>query len=165
VRSRIVILVCFLPLIGLVGGCSYFFGGGLEYTHWEPALSPDGRLLAYESVIDENVELFLRDLGTDTLRRLTENEYPDWSPTWSPTGDRIAFVSSRDDNYDIYVLTISDLSVERLTTDAGDDINPDWGVDGLIYFNSNRSGAWEIYTIDPIGRSLVKLTQVAGPSD
>lgn len=163
-KARVVILVVSLLAVGFVSGCSFFGGDEPDYTHWEPALSPDGGRLVYESPTDESLELFLRDLETGEERRLTRNEHPDWSPTWAPTGDQVAFASSRDKNVDIYVLNLADLSVERLTTHEDDDINPDWGIDGRIYFNSNRSGVWEVYAIDPIDRSLVKITQVAEPA-
>lgn len=164
-RTRVALFVVGLLPFVLVSGCTFFGGDEPDYTHWEPALSPDGRTLAYESPIDDNLELFARNLETEEVRRLTHNEFPDWSPTWSPAGDRITFSSSRDDNVDIYVLDLDDLAAERLTTHEGDDINPDWGIDGRIYFNSNRSGAWEIYAIDPIDKTLVKITQVAEPAD
>ena len=163
-KPRISILFVGLLLVGFVSGCTFFGGDEPDYTHWEPVLSPDGRSLVYESPTEESLELFLRDLETNEERQLTQNEHPDWSPTWAPTGDRIAFASSRNENVDIYVLDLEDLSVVRLTTHEGDDINPDWGIDGRIYFNSNRSDAWEIYAIDPDGESLVKITQVAEPS-
>ena len=156
-RGVYVWVFALLTLLTL-GGCSFLGGDEPDYTHWEPALSPDGLTIAYESPVGKNLELFTRDLQTDEIRRLTDNDSPDWSPTWSPAGDRIAFVSSREDNVDLYILHLVDLSVERLTTHESADINPDWGVDGLIYFNSDRSGAWEIYTIDPTEKRLTKIT-------
>jgi len=164
-KARFAVFAISLILVGLVSGCTFFGGDEPDYTHWEPALSPDGRAIAYESATEDSLELFIRDLEGGEARRLTQDEHPNWSPTWAPTGDHIAFSSSRDDNVDIYVLDVEDLSVERLTTHEDDDINPDWGIDGLIYFNSNRSGAWEIYSIDPIEGSLRKITQVVEPSD
>ena len=77
------------------------------------------------------------------------------------TARRIAFASIVDKNADIYVLDLDTLEKTRLTTDEGDDINPDWGIDGLIYFNSNRSDAWEIYSIGPEGGRLIKITETA----
>jgi len=165
VKARIAMFMLGLVLIGLAAGCSFFGGDEPEYTHWEPALSPDGTLLAYESPAgEESLELYAHDLETGEERRLTQDEHPNWSPSWSPNGTRIAFASSRNDNVDIYVLTLDDLSIERLTTHENDDINPSWGIDGRVYFNSNRSGAWEIYAIAPGEGSLVKITQVAVPA-
>ena len=163
VKARTVSLAAGLILVGLLSGCAFFGGEEIDYTHWEPALSPDGSALAYESPTEDGLELFLRDLDTGETRRLTHDEYPNWSPTWAPAGDRVAFASSRNDNVDIYVVSVEDSSVVRLTTHEDDDINPDWGVDGLVYFNSNRSGAWEVYSIDPIEGSLRKITQVVEP--
>ncbi len=160
-NARIVGLAAGAVLLAALAGCTFFGGGEEEYTHWEPALSPDGRLLAYESPAGDSLELFVRDLQSEEVQRLTTNEHPDWSPTWSPNADRLAFASSRDDNVDIYVIDLADLDVVRLTTHEDDDINPNWGSDGLVYFNSNRSGAWEVYTIDPTDKTLVKITQVS----
>jgi len=164
VKVRIVLFLMGLSALALVSGCSFFGGDEPDYTHWEPALSPDGRSVAYESPTEESLELFLRDLDSGDQRRLTQNESPDWSPTWAPTGDRLAFASSRDENVDIYVIHLDDLRVERLTTHEKDDINPDWGADGRVYFNSNRSGVWEIYAIDPVDFTLIKITQVVDSS-
>ncbi len=153
-----------LLLLCFVSGCGFFGGDEPDYTHWEPALSPDGRSLAYESPTDDSLELYIRDLETGEERQLTRNEDPDWSPTWAPAGDRLAFASSRNENVDIYLIDLDTLTVTRLTTHEKDDINPDWGTDGRIYFNSNRSDAWEIYAIDPSDGSLMKITQVTEPS-
>ena len=143
-----------------ISGCGFFGGDETEYTYWEPALSPDGTTIVYESTTESSLELFALDLGTNTERQLTVNEHADWSPTWSPDGTRIAFASSRDKNVDIHMLDLASLEAVRLTTHEADDINPDWGIDGVIYFNSNRSDTWEAYTVDPDTLVLRKLTSL-----
>ena len=157
-----------LPMAGMVvglcllaiAGCGYFGGDEVEYTYWEPALSPDGNMLVYESTGESSLELFTLDLSTDIERQLTNDENPDWSPTWSPDGTHIAFTSSRDENVDIYTLNLANLELVRLTTHEADDINSSWGIDGIIYFNSNRTDTWEIYTIHPETLILRKLTSL-----
>ena len=148
-----------LPLLVILSGCSFFGQEEVSYTNWEPQLSPDGTTLVYESPVDGSLELFTLDLATDVTRQLTDDEVEDWSPVWSPDGTKIVFASIVDKNADIYVLDLETLEKTRLTTDEADDINPDWGTNGLIYFNSNRSDAWEIYSIDPESRRLVKITE------
>lgn len=159
VRRSLWLAVGSLIVAGALGGCSFFGDSGPEFTNWEPELSPDGTTLVYESYVNETLELFTRNLESGQERRLTENEVEDWSPSWSPEGDRIAFTSLRDENNDIYVLVLETGEAHRLTTHEKDDINPSWGIDGRIYFNSNRSEAWEIYAIDPNGSNLVKITE------
>ena len=157
-RLQPVSIVGVTSLLLMLAGCSFFGGEEAEYTFWEPALSPDGRILVYESNSESSLELFTLELETRAERRLTDNEYADWSPAWSPDGGRIALASSRDKNVDIYVIDVASLEVVRITSHESDDINPHWGSDGLIYFNSNRSDTWEVYSMDPATLNLTKLT-------
>jgi len=160
-KKRWIIVASFVGLLLLVAAARGFFSSSdPEYTYWEPALSPDGSMLVYESTAESSLELFTLDLNTQMETQLTNNEFADWSPVWSPLGNQIAFASSRDNNVDIYVLDLGSLETLRLTTDFGDDINPSWGVDGSIYFNSNRSDTWEAYAIDPESLVLRKLTSL-----
>jgi Tol biopolymer transport system component len=145
----------------LVGGCSFPGEKEPALTNWEPALSPDGSRLVFETAVNRHLDLFVRDLETGATVRLTQNEDEDWSPTWSPDATRIAFASNRDKNNDIYVLDLATQAVVRLTADAGDDINPTWGNDNRVYFNSNRSGVWEIYSVGPDGTDLTKVTETS----
>lgn len=159
VQRRVWLIIAVLSVVGALAGCSFFGDSAAELTNWEPELSPDGTTLVYESASDGSLQLYARDLATDEERRLTRDEFEDWSPDWSPNGEQIAFASLRDKNNDIYILSLETGETRRLTTHESDDINPDWAIDGRIYFNSNRSGVWEIYAIDPDGSNLVQITR------
>jgi TolB protein len=153
------VFVVALLLVAVVRG-GFFGSNEPEYTYWEPALSPDGNMIVYESSAEASLELFTLDLRSQIETQLTDNEVADWSPAWSPDGNQVAFASSREGNVDIYVLDLGSLETVRLTSDLGDDINPSWGGDGRIYFNSNRSDTWEAYSIDPASLVLRKLTSL-----
>lgn len=64
---------------------------GVE-TH--PALSPDGRLLAYAGGggFGTQRDIFLRGVADGTPIRLTNTAEDEMAPAWSPDGRRIAFV-------------------------------------------------------------------------
>jgi eukaryotic-like serine/threonine-protein kinase len=59
----------------------------------EPALSPDGSLVAYVSDESGDAEIWLIDVGGGTPLRLTADPGPNAHPTWLPDGSAIAFVS------------------------------------------------------------------------
>ncbi len=64
----------------------------------DPAISPDGKLLAYASDRsgEGNFDIWLRQVGGGDAVRLTHNEGDDVEPSFSPDGTRIVFRSTRE---------------------------------------------------------------------
>lgn len=87
-----------------------------------PALSPDGKSVVFtvqEWSIEKNkatASLWLADVASGDVRRLTSSPASDGSPTWSPDGKRIAFVSKRgeDENPSLYVLRFDGGEAEKI---------------------------------------------------
>ena len=70
---------------------------GLTY---QPALSKDGKLLAYasdraEDGNDGNMDIWVQQVGSSEAIGLTDNDASDEGPTFSPDGRQIAFYSTR----------------------------------------------------------------------
>jgi serine/threonine-protein kinase len=57
----------------------------------DPALSPDGRLLAL-TIRDENADVWTYDLVRGTLSRITSSPTTQFEPVWSPDSRRLFFV-------------------------------------------------------------------------
>ena len=145
-------------------GCDLLEPREPHVAHWEPALSPDGRALVYESSTVSGLAFPRLDLATSVERQLTFDNVLDWSPHWSPDGTRIVFTSRCEENVDLYILVMDPLETHRLTTHEADGINPYWGSDGLFYFNSSKFGIREIYTIDSVSRvSRQKASRGSSP--
>ena len=78
--------------------------------------------------------LYLYDLASQRVTRLTKGEFDEALPSFSPDGKTLAFVSNRgadpDRTYDhnIYLVSTSAAQAEptALTTYLGEDLNPDW---------------------------------------
>ncbi len=101
--------------------------------HW----SPDGRGL----LVVASDDLYLIDLGSNELRRLTRTEAKEKDPKFSPNGRHIAFV--RDDN--LVLLEVSSGEERALTTDGSENqiLN---GTTDWVYWEEiwgrNATGFW-----------------------
>src|SRR5262249_9457890 len=60
-----------------------------------PSFSPDGAAVAFSALSHGVSDLFIVDLRTRALRRLTSDGFADLQPAWSPDGRRLAFVTDR----------------------------------------------------------------------
>jgi len=62
---------------------------------WDPALSPDEKLIVFRRLTAVGSDLWVRDLSRGTETRLTSGASTNLAPFWSPKGDRIVFTSTR----------------------------------------------------------------------
>lgn len=107
-----------------------------------PAWSPDGSWLVFESDAQSFRDLYRFDLAAGTALRLTHDVEGNFEPAVSPDGQSIAFVSSRDGNAELYSMTADGGAPRRLTDSRGDDSQPVWSPDGrMIAFTSGRDPA------------------------
>ncbi|HYR08458.1 MAG TPA: LpqB family beta-propeller domain-containing protein [Longimicrobium sp.] len=62
-------------------------------SSYQPAVSPDGRKIAFVSNRDGNPEIYVMNADGTNPVRLTNLPTLEWGPAWSPDGARIAFVA------------------------------------------------------------------------
>jgi TolB protein len=107
-----------------------------------PAWSPDGAWIVFESDAESFRDLYRLELDRDAPVRLTNNPEGNFEPSVSPDGRQIAFASSRDGDAEIYVMSADGGDPRRLTTSVGDDTGPVWSPDGrTLAFASGRERA------------------------
>src|SRR4051812_27307791 len=76
----------------------------------EPALSPDGRTVAYtvqETDWDANAfrtQIWLVDVASATSRQVTRGAGSSSAAAWSPDGHTIAFLSDRDGTQQVWLI-------------------------------------------------------------
>ena len=109
-----------------------------------PALSPDGRRLAYTSDASGIGKLWLASAdGTGAARAssLGGDFAIDASPSWAPGSARLAFSSSADGTPDIYSFTPPAAPIV-VAGGSGNDVDPAFSPDGqFVAFASTRGGA------------------------
>ncbi len=122
-----------------------------EWDDISPALSPDGKKIAFASNRSGYWDIYLLEIRSGETTRVTETKTYDGAPTWSPDGAWIATESYLEGNLEILVQPINDSSVSaiRLTNDTSADHSPAWEPDGRrIAFVSTRGGDSDIYLAD-----------------
>jgi TolB protein len=97
-----------------------------EAFDYYPALSPDGRLIAFVSRRDNGYDqLYIMDIDGNSVHKLSSNQEGDFAPSWSPDGAWIAFHSIRDRKSDIFLIKPDGSELRQLTR-TGDNFWPVW---------------------------------------
>jgi TolB protein len=115
------------------------------------AFSPDGRSVALILSKDGNPDLYVKDLASGRLRRLTNTRrVTEGSPCFSPDGRSIVYVSDAGGTYQLYVISAEGGAARRLTTPAmgSQNVSPDWGSAGIAC-QSLVGGRFQIAVVDP----------------
>ncbi len=108
--------------------------------------SSDDSLIAYQSDLDSDLDIYVYQVGTGITRKLTDNTIPDYAPTWLCSSTIVLFTSDIDGNPNIFdanavSITAPAIDVakdaERLTTNPADDIYPE---NSPVEENASREG-------------------------
>jgi Tol biopolymer transport system component len=103
-----------------------------EYRH--PALSPDGKRMAFDSLDPQmaNRDVWVLEFARGTTSRLTSDPATDWFPVWSPDGSHIVFSSNRNGlSSDLYQKAASGAGNDQLLLKSDNPTFPtDWSQDG-----------------------------------
>ena len=132
-----------------------------------PALAPDGVLVAYMGVTDDNLEIYLGGVTAEGAwaRRITFDDASDIGPAWAPDGQRVAVQNYLHDHADIFLLDATGAQQARLTAPASaigrpaNNVAPAWAPDGRhLAFVSDRSGRRQVWVIDTETGRIRQLT-------
>jgi TolB protein len=108
-----------------------------------PAWSPDGRRLALTlSGSGGNLDIYVLDLGTQALTRITDDPAIDTEAAWSPDGTQLYFTSDRSGGPQIYRTEVAQHQrVQRLTFGSAYNARPRLSPDGRLLALVSREGS------------------------
>jgi TolB protein len=128
----------------------------------EPSWSPTGRDIAFISDRAGNSpHLFVMDAEGGNVRQLTFAGFHT-QPRWSPKGDTIVY-TTRQVTHDLWAINPDGSNPRRLTSGPGDNQGATWAPNGRhLAFQSNRLGAWQLFSMLADGSEQVPITKGSG---
>ena len=127
----------------------------------EPVLSPDGKMLAYVSDRTGQPQVYIMDLSSNKVTRISRKGGYNTSPAWSPDSSMVAFTSQkRGSKSTIYRVRIDDnlgtqtrVSPENISSES-----PAWSPDGSMVAFQGFQGVWKIFYVLSSGGPAERLT-------
>jgi Tol biopolymer transport system component len=81
----------------------------------QPSFSPDGNQIAFVWDGENNPDIYVKQLGNESLLRLTTNPAADLWPCWSPDGRYIAFTREQREGSGLYLIPSLGGAERRIT--------------------------------------------------
>jgi len=132
-----------------------------------PRWSPDGTAIVFQAVHDFDAEqdrdLFVIELSTNAITRLTNNAVHDEAPDWAPDGsDRILFIRNGSS-----IRTITSAGASDTEILAGGTMrHARWSPDGLrVAFSLERTAGWSIEAFALADPSVVTTLENDGENN
>ena len=131
-----------------------------------PAVSPNGKRIAFESDRSGSQEVWVANLDGSDAVQLSDFHALTGSPRWSPDGRRIAFDSRASGDPALYLVDPSAALPRRISTSGIPGSVPTWSADGKsIDFTAVSSQRYKddaIYKVAPEGGTPELVTRTHG---
>lgn len=107
-----------------------------------PAVSPDGKWIAFCSDRNGGYEVFLMRKNGKNITQLTHSEgYKAYNPAWSPDGKQLCYYLEKGDGMDqIHVINKDGSGDRNITNDDYNNIYPAWTQSGQILYAAGKKG-------------------------
>ncbi len=144
---------------------------GLDAVY-APSFSPDGSSIVFDGLKDGMADIYLININSGELDRLTRDVYDDRNPVFSPLGDEIVFASDRQNEsdsiwhygqYALYKMSLADRDLIQITERETHVGRAAFSNDGeKIVFASNRQGVNNLYVLELDSLIMYRLSNVFG---
>jgi dipeptidyl aminopeptidase/acylaminoacyl peptidase len=160
-----------LWVIDAHGGTPRRLTYGSEFTVGNFSWSPDGSRLAFDATVsptsaaDPTATLYVCEVASGLVRKLTPGTGPNSDPHWSPDGKAIVFQTAMGQrNYftqNLYlgVISVEGGTVNNITGNFDERPTPlGWGRDG-IYFSADQKTSTQLFKVNPKSRVIDQITR------
>ncbi|PID60198.1 Tol-Pal system beta propeller repeat protein TolB [candidate division KSB3 bacterium] len=124
-----------------------------------PAVSPDGKKIAYTSYRENNPDLVILSLETGQSEMAVMFPGLNFAPSWASDNQTIALTLSKDGNPELYLVDTLSKQHTRLTRNRWNDVSASWSPDNAeLVFTADSIGAPQLYIVESSGGSPRRLT-------
>jgi Tol biopolymer transport system component/DNA-binding winged helix-turn-helix (wHTH) protein len=137
----------------------------------QPAFSPDGSAVAYVDVAEDggSQHLFLKKVGAELPRQITDGPGEDFSPAWSPDGKQIAYLSRTPDGLGVFLLDLATKVARRVfvpqETTHWEEGALSWSPDGRSLVFPDHAGASPSSSIFLLDLATLQAHELTHPPD
>jgi hypothetical protein len=113
-------------------------------------LSPDQTRIAVGRNVNDNIDVWIYEIGPRRWSKVTSNQGGDFSPVWSRDGRYIAYAAERDGSRQIYRIDANGGGQEQRLTDGPNPKLPwDWSEDGryLLYTEQHPQNSRDLWIL------------------
>jgi hypothetical protein len=130
----------------------------------DPAMSPDGKRVAYFEYKDGGMNLVVIDIDGNNKKYVTNWHDGTWLQRvdWSPDGTKLVLAVFRNYQQNLYIADPETNVLEPIMQDSWEEMDAHWANDGSIYFTADCDGIFNIYKYDPVARRFWQITNVIG---
>lgn len=133
------------------------------YIDVSPSFDRTGSQMAFTSGRAGNPHIYLLDMKTGRVRRVTTTGKYNTHPCLSPDGRYVAYTHQTSDGHRIFLHDLETGREKQLTFGPGNDEYPAFGPDGyFIAFASSRTGTYQLYLSTRHGDAPRKISTGKG---
>jgi TolB protein len=104
-------------------------------------ISPNGKFLAVILSKDKKIELYIKQINSTRLRRVTNNDAVEGTPCWAPDSLNICYASNlKYGRPGLYVYNIATKKTTRIKTVGSEALSPSWSPSGKKIVYSAKFG-------------------------
>lgn len=132
---------------------------------YSPKFSPDGSKIIFSGLKDSYLDIYLLDVKTGNLEKLTDDIYTDKFPDFS-SEQKIIFVSDRPDSNEEYhygsysVFIKEEENIERLVPRTTYVTSPFFNDDAGIFFVADYDSGYNLYYFSFAEKKIIKRTDI-----
>ena len=120
-----------------------------------PDFSPDGRTVVFSGAQNANAEIFVVDLQTQQLTKLTNDNLAHYAPTYSPDGKSIVYITRVSGNEKLFRMDADGKNSVQLTFGPHDDTGAQFIDANTLVFSSTA-----VNPAEPIDPDVAKNGQI-----